>query len=321
MQLIKDFTDISRFVSLLKPEYQQKLLNEINNLVVTFMDEQTKTTTESKDATSIPTPSESKPILSFQQNDSKVNPVNNETTAGLNALKNSFASKTNIPPPPQILPTGPMQMGRSITAGTLNFKTNVSSSKPQNKKASITLVDSWAYIIPELTDMGQDELKNPNTKSDLYQLLKQIDGQSSLKEIFLYLNQNSNVWAKFLGNIYPLYRERSLNLKKQRSFPTDVEIPMKLGAFLVSQELINESDLEKALEYQKNPPANTTTQATSNSWADKARSMMSNESNSNLPNAKKKLGEVLIELKLINKEELDNTLALQKWIKNIIEHS
>jgi hypothetical protein len=319
MQLIKDFTDISRFVSLLKPEYQQKLLNEINNLVVTFMDEQTKSTGESKENTSIPTPSES--VLPFQQNDSKVNPVNNQTSVGLNALKNSFASKTNIPPPPQILSTGPMQMTRSITAGTLNFKTNVSSSKPQNKKMTITLADSWAYIIPELTSIGQDELKNPNTKPDLYQLLKQIDGQSSLKEIFLFLHQNSNVWAKFLGNIYPLYRERSLNLKKQRSFPTDVEIPMKLGAFLVSQELINESDLEKALEYQKNPPVNTITQSTSNSWADKAISMIGNDNASNTPNTKKKLGEVLIELKLINKEELDNTLALQKWIKNIIEHS
>jgi hypothetical protein len=135
MQLIKDFTDISRFVSLLKPEYQQKLLNEINNLVVTFMDEQTKSTGESKENTSIPTPSES--VLPFQQNDSKVNPVNNQTSAGLNALKNSFASKTNIPPPPQILPTGPMQMTRSITAGTLNFKTNVSSSKPQNKEMQL----------------------------------------------------------------------------------------------------------------------------------------------------------------------------------------
>ncbi|MFN8576264.1 MAG: hypothetical protein U0354_05360 [Candidatus Sericytochromatia bacterium] len=320
MQLIKEFTDINNIVNLLTPENQKILLNEINSIVIKLLDVQ-KSGSSSIEKPAINTQNANNVNQLQSKQTIQTSQINQEAVNGLNALKNSFTSKggVNMPPPPPVLSTGPMQMTRSITAGTLNFKTSVSSSKPQNKKESLTLVDSWAYITPELTDIGSDLLNNPSTKSDLYQFLKQVDGKSNLKEIFLTLNPNVAIWAKFLNYIYPLYKERNINLKKQRNFPTDVDIPTKLGSFFVSLGRITEVDLEKALEYQKNPPTNNTNNSGTNNWMDKAKSLMGNESTNSSTN-KKKLGEILIEMKFINQEELDNTLIIQKWIKNIIEH-
>lgn len=313
MQLIKDFNDIPRFVSFLNQDNQQKLLSEINSLLVRFMDEQSKGNSSAKTESpqNINNVSKSMPL---QPIENKPNAINNEAAAGLNALKNNFASKGNMPPPPP-LQTGNLPLTRSITAGALNFKANVNNTaRLQNKKPVMSLVDSWEYIIPELTDTGKDILKNPNIKSDLYKLLKQIDGQLTLKQVFMLLNENTGIWAKFLNNIYPLYRERELNLKKQRSFPTDVEISCKIGELLISQGLITEDNLEIALETQKNPVESV---VESNNWMDKAKSVINNETSGN---QKKKIGEVLVDLKFINKEDLDNALTLQKWIKNILLH-
>lgn len=331
MQLIKDFADIPRFVNFLNADYQQKLLNEINSLIVRFMDEQTKensstTTNPNQDA---PVEQNKQPKnLSFQPIQNAKPQLNAEANAGLNALKSNFGIKGNMPPPPplptqQTIAAVPMQLSRGVGAGQITLKGSLTSNKPQNKKAPINLLDSLGYIVPLLTDMGENELKNPNTKTDVYQLLKQVDGQASLKQIYMFLNPNSSLWGKFLNQIYPLYRERSINLNKLRTFPTDVEISLKIGELMVASGLINDTDLEKALEHQKNPPANNTQQnqgSQTPSWMEKAKSIVG-QADSSSNNNKKKLGEVMIELKMVTKDELDNALTIQKWIKNIIEHS
>ena len=83
--------------------------------------------------------------------------------------------------------------------------------------------------------------------------------------------------------------------------------------------------MEKALEYQKNPPAavqNASPIKSTPSWMDNAKSLVNqNAPTTSSSQVKKKLGEVLIELKIINQDELDNALTIQKWFKNLIDHA
>lgn len=340
MQLIKDFADIPRFVSFLNSDYQQKLLSEINSLLIRFMDEQTKgidpnsnapvTSTNAgpvNQATEIPAERASviKPIQSSGTQSSP------ESLANISNLKSSFTGKSglNIPPPPplQTIAAVPHQRSRSITAGTLNIKTGstLPASKSQNKKPVLSLVDSWAFITPYITELGEEELKKPSVKTDVYQLLRNINNQSSLKELYLYLNPNSNTWAKFLEMIYPLYRERCLNLKKNRDFPGEIEIPVRIGDFFVSKNMISNEDLEKAIAYQKNPPPASTKESTpqisGGNWMDRAKSLIGQNELASAALVQKKLGEVLLELKMITREELEHALTIQKWIRNILDHA
>lgn len=339
MQLIKDFADIPRFVSFLNSDYQQKLLGEINSLLIRFMDEQTKGIDPNAQVSSTSAEPVNQAVEVPAERASVIKPIQSsgtqsspESLANINNLKSAFTGKggLNIPPPPpplQTIAAVPHQRSRSITAGTLNIKTGSSlpASKAQNKKPVLSLVDSWAFITPHITELGEEELKKPSIKTDVYQLLRNINNQSSLKELYLYLNPNSNTWAKFLEMIYPLYRERCVNLKKNRDFPGEIEIPVRIGDFFVSKNMISNEDLEKAIAYQKNPPPPSakepTPQIIGGNWMDRAKSLIGQNEISSAPPVQKKLGEVLLDLKMITREELDHALTIQKWIRNILDHA
>ncbi len=356
MQLIKDFTDIQRFVSFLNPEYQKKFLTEINSILVNLMDEQTRSPTPvevssyqtepiKQEVKVIEQPRivqeiEEKPTLVKSPMQQVNNPFSQDTSSGMNNLKNTFKSQSNnLPPPPstQNLKSIPFNVSRTITSAPLNIKSNVASTanvnnKPQNKKPTMALVDSWSYIIPHITEIGIVEAQKSTIKTEVYQLMRQINNTASLKEVYLYLYPMSDPWAKFLETLYPLYRERCILLKKTRDFPLDVEIPLKLGDYFMSKGLINNDNLQKAIEYQKNPPAiiakdePIVSQISGGNWIDRAKSLMEQLEKpqvlqGNQPLAKKKIGEVFLELNMITKEELDDALTIQKWIRNLLDHA
>ena len=349
MTLINDFADIPRFVGFLNSEYQKKLLGEIDSLLVRFMDEQTRVPvpiTENQAPTTpapvnlpppaiIDTPEKS----SFVQTMNKSNPqAVQEAMSGINNLKNTFkAPANNLPPPPaQTMSAVPFNATRTITAGTLNLKTNITnnaSNKMQTKKQTMALVDAWSYLTPYITEAGIKEAQNPSIKMDVYQLMKHIDNNSSLKEVYLYLYPTSDPWAKFLELLYPLSRERCILIKKTKDFPVDIDIPVRLEDYFISKGLINSGDLEKAIEYQKNPPppnpekTEPAFQAASTNWMDRAKSLIDkvekpqSQQQQNLPIIQKKIGEVFLELNMVTKDELDDALTIQKWIRNLLEYA
>lgn len=338
MQLIKDFSDISRFVSFLTPEYQQKLLTEINSLVIRFMDEQTRVNSlppspppvQQNEVIPIVNPFTT-PENPYQSNPGNIRTNNPpppvETNNNLDNLRNTFSKNSNVPPPPPpSLSVGSPQMGRTIASGAFNLKANFSGTRPQNKKQTISIVEAMGYITPVLTEVGETMFRTPGISTDLYQLLREINGQNNLKEIYLFLNPSSNLWGKFIEKIYPLYRERALNLRKSRNYPSELDLSLKMGEMVIGLGLLDEVQLQRALDYQKNPPQQNTapspSQISSMSWIERTKSLVgSTEQTSNQPPVKKKLGDVMVEMKLITRDELENVLTLQKWLKNIIEHS
>ncbi|MBC7475158.1 MAG: hypothetical protein H7263_12765 [Candidatus Sericytochromatia bacterium] len=333
MQLIKDFSDIPRFVGFLNSDYQQKLLLEINNLLVTFMDEQTrnipansipKTTDEIKEDIQPELKEKVSFIKPINSPNSSLNP---DASNGLNNIRNTFnksnSSTNNLPPLPS--PIAPMNMNRTIGAGGFNLKVNIGAAKSPNKKQTMHIVEAMTYITPSLSEVGENLLRSTTTSLDLQKFLRQIDGKSNLKEVYLFTSPTSNLWGKFIERLYPLYKERALNLKKEKNYPNDSELSIKLGDMLIALGLIDEAILEKALEYQKNPPAQQATpiiqQSTGQSWIDRTRNLVNQNETVIVPQARKRLGEVILEMRLITKDELENAATLQKWIKNIIEHS
>jgi hypothetical protein len=436
MQLIKDFSDIQKVVVLLNSENQNKLLLEINTLIVSYINEQNKPVLSNlppvpaakSDLSSIfvpaepetkadlssifepagvqdnpeqndlndPVPEPARPLLNkifvAAEPEEKVNPllsylnegspaeiqpepekpvlsappprpvVNNppkinpfmsmsdlqagsvgttppppppalEGGPAINALRSSFAKSSNLPPPPPLpgfqqhpdkpltppSPSQPGPMGRNIAAGPLSLKGGFSGNKPQaNKKVSLTILDCLGYIVPVMAELGKEILKSPATPTDVYQFLKQVDGEATLKHIYMYLFPNM-AWGKYLEKVYPLSRERYLNFRKNSSFPAEAEIQIRIGDLLVSTGIINEADLEKALQIQKDPPKPAAVENTAlPAWMEKAKSMLQQET-SGQPVRKKLIGDTLVELGMINKDQLSNVLGIQRWLRGIVE--
>ncbi|MFN8672661.1 MAG: hypothetical protein U0457_11365 [Candidatus Sericytochromatia bacterium] len=305
MQLIKDFSELQRFVSFLNYDYQQKLLADINSLVAKYMEEQARST------------SPVQPSLQ-QANASTITPPPPPSLS-------SFAPKTFTPPappptlskPPTSLPSSlPSSLPINLGANSLNKGGFTLQPNKLNKKTPLSFYDALGYLVPYLTDMGTDQLKNPSLPMDVFKLYKQLDGTSSLKEIYLAEYQNIKL-GTFLEKIQSNFKERNVNIKKKQSLPTDFELQMKLGDVLIALGFITDSDLQRALQAQKNPETqNASNQAPA--WLAKTMASVDNNDNK-MPIRKKLLGDTLVELNIINQDQLNFSLAIQRLFRNIIE--
>jgi hypothetical protein len=340
MQLIKDFSDIQKIVALLNSDNQNKLLTEINSLLVKYINEQNKAPAgnplenymnESNQAVQteqirppvINIAAESKPISAFT--DFQAGSVSSPPptpAAGLNALKSSFAKSGNLPPPPPPQLSAPSNpISRNVAAGALNLKGGFSGKPQVNKKNTLTLFETLGYIIPQLTEVGKEMLGNPSTAHDSYQILKQINGDENLKQIYQFLYPNL-LWGKFLEKVYPLFRERCVNFRKSRSFPDETEVQIRIGDLMLGMGIIDEAKLEKALQVQKEPPQSSVVNSILPAWMEKTKSMIQQEGPTIGPGVKKKLiGDTLVDLGMVTNDQLTNVLAIQRWLKNLVEHA
>lgn len=307
MQLVDTYSDIERVANLLNPAYKEKLLQDINLLIGKYMDEQMKNPD--------PIQNNEKPQLETA-NQQAPPPPPPDRSAGVNALKGSFKSNNSNfppPPPPPNLSQGP-SVGRAVSVGNFAMK-NISPRANPNTKASISILEVLGYMIPYITEFGQDILNKPSTPTDTYQFLKQLDGQANLKQIYMYLYPDM-AWGKYLEKIYPLAKERYYNLHKSRDFPKDSEVLIRIGDLMISFDMLSPENLEKALQEQKNPSVSKP--SGSAGWLDKTMAMLPDNKSSS-ETKRKLLGDTLVEMNLISKDQLNYVLGIQKWLKTLIE--
>lgn len=315
MQMIKELNDIPKIANLLNEHYKTKLISDINNLLIKYINEQNINSDSGQNVPNNNTENNEKPFAFGTLNKAQAAPTNQDN---LNALKSSFGKPSgNAPPPPPPMPTTQMPITRSIaTGGAFQLKSNTPIPSPNNSKKPLYLIDALGYITPILTDIGITKAKDISTPTDIFQLMKSMDGKSSLKEIYqLLFNNNSNSLGKYLEKIYIFSREKYANLNKNTPIPDEYEFQLRLGDMMVLFGWITNDSLENALKAQKD---GSTIKVESNSsvpsWMEKAASTL--QQNNNLP--KKKLGDVMIDLNIITSSQLESALTLQKWLKNII---
>lgn len=316
MQLIKELNDIPKVANLLNNDYKQKFITDVNALFIKYVNEQNQLDNNLKSSPDVKVES-NEPSFAFGAMNKNIPtpPANNDS---INALKNSFGKPSgNLPPPPPPIQNNiGSTMTRTIaTGGAFQLKSN-GIPAPNNTKKNLTLIDALGYISPSITDTGVEKIKDISTPTDIFQLMKIIDGRSSLKEIYQIIFQSSNQLGKFLDKIYFISRERYIILNKNNQIPDEYDFQLKLGDMIVSLGWINQDSLEKALIAQKE---GTTIKQEVNtdsapSWIGKAVSSI--QQNGNMP--KKKLGDVMVDLNMITPSQLELSLTFQKWLKNLI---
>lgn len=312
-QQVKDFSDLQRVVDSLPDNYRQKFFEEVNIILSGFIKEQTEKINSS--ASSV----ESESKFSFKQPETKVPPP--QLRENLDVLKASMNKNTNLPPPPpppplpssgQLPPVSPL-VSRGVGTGPLSFKGMLPPRQQGSKKQILSASDCMGFIQAILLDTANDALRNPSTPTDVYQFLKKVDGRTTLKQLHIMLYQNLS-WGKYLEKLYLLFKERYFNFRKTPDFPSDSELNFRIGDILVSLGYINENGLEKALQFQKDGLNPTTSQ----NWMDKTRSAISQTEGA--PFRKKLLGDAMVEMNLITKDQLSYALGIQRWFKTLIDN-
>jgi len=265
----------------------------------------------------------------------------------LSALKSSFVKNdSNIPPPPPIPnmppPPPPLAMNntidntgfnplktRNIATGPLSFnKPLQQGSISNNRKKYLSILEGLDYVCPIITDAGKEAL-NPKLmiESDIYKFLKLIsENYVSLKEIYIMEFSNKYKLGKYLEKVYQMSKEKYFLYKKNKSLSENEEINSRIGDLLLELNFINEEQLDLALKIQKGEadfPKETNSNSNSNTGmmnlAQQVMQKINVPHNTNLPKQRLLLGNVLIELKYINKEQLDYVLGLQRWLKYTLE--
>lgn len=313
MQLIKDFSDIQRFVSFLNQEYKQRFLADVNALLVKYMDEQSRSSSSNSHTnTYSPPPSPQMPPNLASNTLSKPN-LNKPSFTPTHPSNNPISS-------PQ-MQLGGLNLNRSlnVSGGAFNSSTPLPPSRA-NKRPQINFNDAINYITPTLTELGSDLMRTPNIPMDTFKLFKQFDGRSSIKEIY-YAEYNNITLGNFIEKVQNMYKERYVNFKKKTGLPQDFELSMRLGDVLLALSIIDQTSLERALQVQKAPPSETQQNQNQGgpAWLNKTMSMIDTKVENKAPTRKKLIGDTLVELKIITQEQLNFALAVQRLFKNIIE--
>jgi len=288
MALLKNFSDIEKYVRLLNPNYQKQLLEEYNFLLEQFIEKQNEVSKIGEGEQKVigkaeialngftikapPRPSPS----GITRNSADIN----------NAIKNiqsSFGKNTN-----------------TIATNQTSFKsledTFVSPIKTKtiahNKKESLSIFDCFAFIILNITDLGKEFLNSNSSNSEIANFIKQIDGYLSMKQFYMKF-YSSLTPGEFLEKVFEVFKDRYITFSLTNpSYVKETPTDTKLGDFLISLQYINREYLDQALQFQKEERE--------------------------LRNQKIMIGDALLSLRLINEEQLYKALYLQKWFKYII---
>ncbi|GIW21790.1 MAG: hypothetical protein KatS3mg068_0797 [Candidatus Sericytochromatia bacterium] len=263
----------------------------------------------------------------------------------LSALKSSFMkSDSPLPPPPPIpnMPPPPINMSntidntgfnplktRNITTGPLTFNKPLQSTSIANRKKYLSILEALDYICPVITDLGREAL-NPKRmiESDIYKFLKLVsENNISLKEVYIMEFSNKYKLGKFLEKVYQMSKEKYFVYRKNKSLNENEEINSRIGDLLLELNFINQEQLDLALKIQKGeadfPKETNINDNLNKGMLNIAQQVMQkinvSNNNTNLPKQKLLLGNILVELKYISKEQLDYVLGLQRWFKYALE--
>jgi hypothetical protein len=225
-KLINNFSDIEKYSELLTPDYRQKFLLQINDILSKILDEQANSSVVTTEKIN------NDPTPVFTGFSSVTTPPPATQPIDLSALKNSFNknSSSPLPPPPPPLPvqTGDSSISpfklRTVGTGALNIKTNTSTTFNKSQKKSIPLFDFLGYVIPNLMDLGKEAVgPKSNINQELYKILKQIDGTASIKQIYMILYPSGSSLGSFFDKIFGMVKERYISFKIQGRLPEGEE--------------------------------------------------------------------------------------------------
>lgn len=329
MQLINDLSDLPRYASLLTPEYRQKLTEDINSLLVKYMDEQTKAPKfieQKKESFSFDDlmlelnpstqPSQSNPLFNSGFSPSVNTPPPPPVATKPNLMSNLSKPVFPPPPPPPVSGSGVPQ-GNQVKLKPL-FQKPAFATSIQRKPASkfISVFESLGYIMPELNDAGIDAAQKIPVNTEPSKYLKQVDGSTTLKQIYMIIYPSTVSPVDFLERTMEINSGKYINFKSAGNIPADTDVLIRLGDLLIAFGYIDENLLENALILQRRETRNVQGDDDMTHYdAAEARK----EDNKRLKKDRSLLGDVLVDMKAVSQQQVEQAIRIQKWYRDIIE--
>jgi len=150
-----------------------------------------------------------------------------------------------------------------------------------------TFLGITSILIPKLTKEGKKIMGDLSLDIEIYRGLKLIDGNSNLNQLYKLHAHHYKNFIDFASFLYQLELDKFIYFVKiQNNIPFRGWV--KIGEILSEGNVITEMNLSKAINYQKERRG-------------------------------KFLGELMLELKMIDDDNLRNGLKIQRWLSKLTE--
>lgn len=214
-------------------------------------------------------------------------------------LPSSIVNKTPLPK---------ITSGINLT-GTFNLKPKDSTDSP-SRKNSLPIKETIKYIIPFQTELGRKALTDFSTPTTVYQFLKEVNGQTTAEKIYSDLYSGLD-YPNFISKIYDVFTPKYITLKKAANLPSDKDIRLRIGEWLVMLGYLEENKLEKIVQLHSVAVKN-------NEVNNRRFAVKTIVNNQPVEHKGPFFGAFLIESEVITKEQLSQALMFQNQYNEII---
>ncbi|MFN8670719.1 MAG: hypothetical protein U0457_01390 [Candidatus Sericytochromatia bacterium] len=226
---------------------------------------------------------------------------------------------TNPGGKPAPLPQTNFRSTMNMKGGNLNINQILDEYRKEDfltskvEYESVPITEGIKNIIPIINEKGRNVLKDINAPTEIYSLLKLVDGISSLDAInekyFAQVNQNfifsvstfrnigfpSEFVINFLDKIIEMESNELISFVKNPNNLLKNKIRIKLGDLLLYMKALDNEQLTKVLDYQK-------------AW----------KPNANKPQERRPLlGNIIISFELLTEKQINHALSIQKWYNSL----
>lgn len=199
--------------------------------------------------------------------------------------------------------------GGGIRTGTLTGSFNLKGKEEQRSQVSIE--EFLGNVSGILIDAGKKALKDFSTPIDLYELLKNIDTNKSLLDIYNSNYLNLNV-GQFISKVYYSYTYKQLFLKKSHTFPINKDLRLRIGEWLVILGYIDKEKLSRVVQLHQVSVRNF--ESLNKRYATKSgANYAGNESKGPM------FGNFLVDSDVINRNQLNEALNYQNQFNELVE--
>ncbi|MFN8674707.1 MAG: hypothetical protein U0457_21820 [Candidatus Sericytochromatia bacterium] len=336
--LLQDISDVEGFLKSLKSENKLNVTSNINFLIISYLSKQKNIDPYSfmdKFASILSEENQSKfaneiklilpQVLKKKEENNinqKINLIDDKLKVDIaKAIKNDIIKETTPDSDVSISLIEKMRNQASSLLNKINEK-EVVEEKPQDhdivQKTKLeeyqalkfefpSVVEGLKYIKPELTEKTKEELLRFGFEPKVYSALRIFYHEDSLFNLYRAHFPNISMIDFVRNRILSLEKNQYLTFIKSDDFPNDKNFRLKMGEFLLSMGKITKDQLDRAVYTQQREAEESKNSSVLYDLAE-----IENSSSK-----KRLLGDILVDLGYINKDDLESTIEIQKWYNNL----
>ena len=170
--------------------------------------------------------------------------------------------------------------------------------------------------MPVLNEAGINASEKIPVNTEPSKYLKQVDGSTTLKQVYMIIYPSTVSPVDFLEKTMQINSGNYIDFNLAGNITADTDVLVRLGDLLIALGYIDENILENALMLQRRETRNI---EGDDELAHYDAAEARKEDNKRLKKDKLRLGDVLVDMRAVSQQQVEQAIKIQKWYRDIID--